>query len=158
MLFQGSYPSTLHHKCNAVPGGLLSKFTTSEKPYIWSWLCDANVKKTKTKKKCPMAKVFRGHNIVLSKEPVGKELWEEINRKYQEHSAWGKAKEILISNVTLKMSSITTIYWCIKIDHDGNCTNQSVKVTDSDSTNPDVVKRDPVPETQHHRNSHTNSH
>jgi len=29
---------------NTVPGELTSKFTMSEKPYIWSWLCDANVK------------------------------------------------------------------------------------------------------------------
>lgn len=30
--------------CNAVPGALRSKFTVSEKPYIWIWLFDANVK------------------------------------------------------------------------------------------------------------------
>ncbi len=155
MLFQGLVP-----KYSASQVQCCTRWATEQVYYLRKAIHMELVMwcKCENKKKCPMAKVFRGHNIVLSKEPVGKELWEEINRKYQEHSAWGKAKEILISNVTLKMSSITTIYWCIKIDHDGNCTNQSVKVTDSDSTNPDVVKRDPVPETQHHRNSHTNSH
>ncbi len=36
-----SYPSALHHMCNAVPGALQSKFTMLEKPEmpnIWSWL------------------------------------------------------------------------------------------------------------------------
>lgn len=36
--------STLQCKCNAAPGELLIKVTVSEEPYIWCWLCDANVK------------------------------------------------------------------------------------------------------------------
>jgi len=28
----------------SVPGELPSKFTASEKPYRWNWLCDANFK------------------------------------------------------------------------------------------------------------------
>lgn len=31
-----SYPSAPHHKCSAVPGDLLIKFSSSEKSYIWS--------------------------------------------------------------------------------------------------------------------------
>ncbi len=41
---QDSYFSALYHKCSAVPGELLSKFTLSGKPYIWRCLSDANVK------------------------------------------------------------------------------------------------------------------
>lgn len=33
-----------HCKYSAVPGGLLSKFTISEKLCIWRWLGDANIK------------------------------------------------------------------------------------------------------------------
>ncbi len=60
-VLQNSYPSP-HLKCNAVPGGLPSKFTTSEKTYIWSWLCDANFNKS-----CTMVKVFWDHITVLCK-------------------------------------------------------------------------------------------
>ncbi len=35
------YKSAVHHKCSAV-GELPSKFTSSEKSYIWSWLCNIN--------------------------------------------------------------------------------------------------------------------
>lgn len=38
------FSSTPSLKCDAVPDELPSKFTKSEKPYIWSWLYDANVK------------------------------------------------------------------------------------------------------------------
>ncbi len=41
---QDSYLSASHHKCNAIPGELLSKSTTPEKSYVWSWLCVANIK------------------------------------------------------------------------------------------------------------------
>ncbi len=37
-----SYQSASHCKFNAVPEELLSNLTMSEKPYIWSYLCDAN--------------------------------------------------------------------------------------------------------------------
>ncbi len=30
--------------CDAIPGELQSKFTVSVKPYMWSWLCDADIK------------------------------------------------------------------------------------------------------------------
>lgn len=36
-------------------------------------------------------RMFRGHEV-LGEEPVGKELWEEMNRNHQEHRAWEKQK------------------------------------------------------------------
>ncbi len=41
---QDSYRSTPHCKCNIVPGELPSKFTITEKSFIWSCFCDVNIK------------------------------------------------------------------------------------------------------------------
>lgn len=41
---QNTYFSALYHKCSAEPGELLTKFTLSGKPFIWSCLSDADVK------------------------------------------------------------------------------------------------------------------
>ncbi len=39
--FTGLVP---HCEYNAVSGELTSKFIKLAKPYVWSWLCDANIK------------------------------------------------------------------------------------------------------------------
>lgn len=61
-------------RSSAVPGALLSRFTTLENPYIYIWLCDANVyyENVVLYKSCIMLQAFWDHNIVLLKE-----LWEK---------------------------------------------------------------------------------
>jgi len=71
-----------HHKSNAVSGEWQSKFTPSEKPNIWRWLCDADIKKN-LYKSCTMIKVFWGHNNIV--------LWKEL------HSNKSSASVIIIS-------------------------------------------------------------
>lgn len=45
-------------ECNVVPDELPNKFTTSEKPISWSWLCDAKQLNVLVYKSCTMISVF----------------------------------------------------------------------------------------------------
>uniref|UniRef100_A0A8C2DHM7 Synapsin-1 n=1 Tax=Cyprinus carpio TaxID=7962 RepID=A0A8C2DHM7_CYPCA len=65
-----SAPTPVHSQCNAVPGELLSKFTTSENPCIWSWLCDANVKMNSFTNHALQQKRFSARNSAKSESII----------------------------------------------------------------------------------------
>ncbi len=63
-------PSALRRKCNATGCEFSSsKFTTSEKPLTWSWLCDADIQNILVYKSYTVVKEFWAHNIVLCEQP-----------------------------------------------------------------------------------------